>query len=151
MFPISLLAFQHHLFSYAPGEGIRVWNVKTWNVISTVPDLGNATSIQCSIQSKLFVHCGSDVKVFNLGSGKEEATLKNVGKVSLRFPRRKIIGFSGDNMYVHDLQTSKCLLNQALKFEKSIEVSLMHFSYDLGMLFLGGTVKDSREGIVVCL
>ncbi|CAB4017563.1 WD40 repeat [Paramuricea clavata] len=151
MFPISLLTFQHHLFSYAPGEGIRVWNVKTWNVISTIPDLGNVTSIQCSIQSKLFVHCGSDVKVFNLGSSKEEATLKNVGKVSLRFPRRKIIGFSGDNMYVHDLQTSKCLLNQALKFEKSIEVSLMHFSYDLGMLFLGGTVKDSREGIVVCL
>ena len=150
-FPISLLTFQHHLFSYAPGEGIRVWNVKTWNVISTVPDLGNVTSIQCSIQSKLFVHCGLDVKVFNLGSGKEDGTIKNVGKVSLRFPRRKMIGFSGENMYFYDLQTSKCLLNQALKFDKSIEISLVHFSYDLGVLFLGGIVKDSREGILVCL
>jgi hypothetical protein len=149
--PISLLAFQHHLFSYAPGEGIRVWHVKTWNVISTVPDLGNVASIQCSLQSKLFVHCGLDVKVFNLGSGREEETIKNVGTVSLRFPGRKIIGFSGDNMYFYDLQTSKCLLNQAVKLDKNIEISLVHFSRDLGTLFLGGIVKDSKEGIIVCL
>ena len=150
-FPISLLTFQHHLFSYAPGEGIRVWHVKTWNVISIIPDLGNVSSLQCSIQSKLFAHCRFDVKVFNLGSGKEEATLKNVGKVSLRFPGQKVIGFNGDTVYFYDLRTSKCLLNQALKFEKNIEVSLVHFSHDLGMLFLGGRVKDSQEGIVVCL
>ena len=150
-FPVSLLAFQHHLFSYAPSEGIRVWNAKTWNVISTVPDFGNVSSLQCSIQSKLFAHCRSEVKVFNLGSGKEEATLKNVGKVSLRFPGEKIIGFTGDTVYFYDLRSSKCLLNQTLKFEKSIEVSLLHFSYDLGMLFLGGRVKDTQEGIIVCL
>ena len=150
-FPISLLAFQHHLFSYAPMEGIRVWNVKTWNVISTVPDMGNVTSIQCSIQSKLFVHCGLDVKVFNLGSGREETTLKNVGKISLRFPGQKVLGFSENNVYLYDLKASKCLINQVLKFEKNIKISLVHFSRDLGMLFLGGTAQDSREGVVICL
>lgn len=150
-FPISHVAFQHHLFSYAPGEGIRIWNVQKWSVISVIRDLGNVTSLQCSIQSKLFVHCGMDVKLFNLGSGKEEATLKNIGKVSLRFPGRKVIGFCGENMYLYDLQSSKYLLNQTLKFVKSIDISLVHFSYDLGLLFLGGVVRNSKEGIVLCL
>lgn len=121
-------------------------------IITTVPDVGIiASSLQCSIQSKLFVHRGLDVKVFNLGSGREESTIKDIGKVSLRFPGRKIIGFCGDIICFYDFETSKSLVTEALKFEKSVDISLMHVTYDLGMLFLAGKVKDSREGIILCL
>lgn len=150
-FPISLLAFTHHLFSYAPGECIRIWNVKTWNVISMVSDPGNVSLMYCSLRSKLFLHCGMNVKVCNLGNGKEEAVLKNVGKVSARLPGMKIFGTMGDNIYQYDLSSSKCLYNEALRCNKDVDISLLYYNHDLGLLFLGGNVKESREGIVLCL
>lgn len=150
-FPISILAFKHHLFSYAPGEGIRIWNVSTWNVIGVIPDPGNVSSMFCSLGSKMFVHCGTDIRIWNLGNLKEEGQLKDVGKVSVEVSGMKVIGVMGENIHQHDLSTSKCLYNQSLRWNDSVQISVLHFNHDLGLLFLGGKLKQSGRGIVLCM
>lgn len=150
-FPISLLAFRHHLFSYAPGEAIRIWNVETWTVIGVIPDPGNVSSMYCSVRSNLFLHFGMDVMVWNLGKMKEDKLLKEVGKVSVQLPGMRMISILSENICHYDASNSKCLYNQPLRYNDGVEIMVMHYCHDLGFLFLGGKLKENKGGIVLCL